>query len=567
MLQSKNRNLSEFICNHYIWWAFVLVILITLFNIGCFLQESGSLFYTDSDCYTRALRIIDWLKDFQWAEKLFPYFNPPYGFELHFTRICDVIWLALATPFMLFLPLKEAVFYGGMVFSPLFMALALAVVLWGLKPYLPKMKNQHITFIIFSLTALCLFDKLSDIFNFSRPDHHSLMCFIVCCALAMILRNQIRQKPKSLFWLGVLCGCGLWASSALEGLFVVAIVLSVLAVNRIFYRHSALELLYYAIGLFLCVMFAWIINPPLNGWLAVDINRLSIVHVVLTALMVSAFWALTWFRDENRLWQICYFGIAAMVCALLMLLIFGSERLFVSVYNPEVYKVFIQEIDEMQHQTFWDYATPSFVFGALIMGYLIYISRGRQAYVVQLLIFFAVITTAALIYRRFYQYYIAIFVVLYGIGLFLLMFAAAKSEKGKLGALLYVLFPVFYLNAFYPAPQKTEFPPLKANALVYIFKAPELMFYQGVDTVGGPYHTNVEGIVDNRLIWTSEDEEEVKNLLKKHQVRSIYLSDCKNCEAEKHTHQLFGQVISGQNLYPWLNKIGDGHYEIDYTKF
>lgn len=567
MLQSKNRNLSEFICNHYIWWAFALVILITLFNIGCFLQESGSLFYTDSDCYTRALRIIDWLKDFQWAEKLFPYFNPPYGFELHFTRICDVIWLALATPFMLFLPLKEAVFYGGMVFSPLFMALALAVVLWGLKPYLPKMKNQHITFIIFSLTALCLFDKLSDIFNFSRPDHHSLMCFIVCCALAMILRNQIRQKPKSLFWLGVLCGCGLWASSALEGLFVVAIVLSVLAVNRIFYRHSALELLYYAIGLFLCVMFAWIINPPLNGWLAVDINRLSIVHVVLTALMVSAFWALTWFRDENRLWQICYFGIAAMVCALLMLLIFGSERLFVSVYNPEVYKVFIQEIDEMQHQTFWDYATPSFVFGALIMGYLIYISRGRQAYVVQLLIFFVVITTAALIYRRFYQYYIAIFVVLYGIGLFLLMFAAAKSEKGKLGALLYVLFPVFYLNAFYPAPQKTEFPPLKANALVYIFKAPELMFYQGVDTVGGPYHTNVEGIVDNRRIWTSEDEEEVKNLLKKHQVRSIYLTDCKNCEAEKHTNQLFGQVISGQNLYPWLNKIGDGHYEIDYTKF
>ena len=108
---------------------------------------------------------------------------------------------------------------------------------------------------------------------------------------------------------------------------------------------------------------------------------------------------------------------------------------------------------------------------------------------------------------------------------------------------------------------------MKTNALVYIFNAPELVFMQGINVVGGPYHTNVEGIIDNHRIWVSKDEKEVKTLLQKHQIRSVYLTCDEGCDAEKHTDQLFGQVISGQNLYPWLVKIGDGHFEIDYDKF
>ena len=563
--QNTKQKLLSHLFNHYVLWSFAAVIAVSLIQCGIYYLYNGEFFYTDTDCYTRALRITDWLGDFQWAEKTFPYYNPAgHGFELHFTRICDVIWLLFTLPFLPFLPLKEAVFYGGMFFSPLFMALSSAVILWGVKPYLPDTKNKKIVFAIFLLIALCLLGKLINIFGFHRPDHHSLMCFIACSAIAVILRGKIRNNLNTLLGLGALCGVGMWASSAIEGLFVVAFTIALLAINRIFYRHNAKELLYYGIGLFLSVTFAWLINPPLHGYFVLDINRLSVIHVVLTALMMFAFWALAWLKTENKIVQIIGFGVAALTCAVFMLLIFGTQHLFAPIYDAQVYEMFVQRITEMQHQTLREYETPSFIFGLIIAGGLIYFSKLKQKYAVQLLFLFCWTAIAAVLCKRFYPYYVAVFVFLYGIGWFLVMFGAEKSEKNKLWALLYLLVPIFYLNTFYATPKRLEIPQMKENALLNLFYAPELMFYQGIDTVGGPYHSNIEGIVDNHNLWFSQDEAEVKALLKKHNIHSIYVKYDEKLEPEKHTDQLFGQIMSGQNLYPWLVKIGDGHYEVDY---
>lgn len=553
------------IYEHYIIGSVMLVAFVSALNMGVFYLYGGELFYTDTDCYTRALRIIDWLGDFHWQEKMFPYYNPAgYGFELHFTRICDVIWLLFTLPFLPFLPLKQAVFYGGMFFSPLFWALTMAVVLWGLRPYQPNRSNKQVVFAMFALLAMCLLGKLVNIFGFHRPDHHSLMCFIACAVIAVTLRRQIRPNTSILFWLGVLCGIGMWASSAIEGLFVAALALGSLAIDRIFYRHSAKELLYYGIGLFLSVTFAWLVNPALNGYFTLDINRLSVIHVVLAALMMFAFWALAWLKTDNKIALICGFGGAAAMCAVLMLLMFGTQNLFAPIYDAQVYEMFVQRISEMQPQAFWAYETPSFILGLLIMGGLLYLSRFKQSYVVHLLFFFVGTALAALICKRFYPYYVSVYVFLYGIGWFLLMFRAETSDKCRSLAMLYMLVPIFYLSAFYAAPKRLEIPPMKENALLNLFYAPELMFYQNIDTVGGPYHSDIEGIIDNHNLWFSKDEDEVKALIKKHNVHSIYVKYDANLEPEKNTDQLFGQIMSGQNLYPWLVKIGDGHYEIDY---
>lgn len=562
--QNIGHKLLDLFYNHYIAGAFLLTVIVSFIQCGVYYFYHGELFYTDTDCYTRALRIIDWLGDFQWQEKMFPYYNPPHGFELHFTRCCDVIWLLFTLPFLPFLPLKEAVFYGGMFFSPLFWALSLAVVLWGLEPYLPNRKNKKIVFALFALIALCLLGKLVNIFGFHRPDHHSLMCFIGCTVIAVILRNQIRPNINLLCWLGVLCGIGMWASSAVEGLFVVAMALVALALNRIFYRHSAKELLYFGIGLFLSVTFAWLVNPALGGYWTLDITRLSVIHVVLTALMMFAFWALAWLKTDNKIALICGFGGAAIVCAVLMLLIFGTRNLFAPIYNTEVYDVFVYRITEMKAQSILEYEVPSYILGFLIIGGLMHLSRFKQAYAVHLLFFFGITALAALVCKRFYPYYVSAFVFLYGIGWFLLMVGAEKSDKNKFWALLYVLVPIFYLNTFYAAPKRLEIPPMKENALLNLFYAPELMFYQNIDTIGGPYHSNIEGVIDNYHLWFSKDEAEVKTLLKKHNVHSIYVKYDENLEPEKHTDQLFGQIMSGHNLYPWLVKIGDCHYEINY---
>lgn len=542
-----------------------------LFNGALFYYLAQDVHYTDTDCYTRALRIIDWLEEYQWSEKIFPYFNPPQGFVLHFTRICDVIWLALSAPFLPFMPLKDAVFYGGLAFSPLFMALSLAVIFWGIKPYLPTMPNRNIIFVMFSLICLYNFSKLSGTFDFTRPDHHSLMAFVMSAGVAVILRNHIRIDLRYLLISGILCGMGMWASSAIEGLFAVAVILSILAFNRIFYRHTGKELIYFSLGLFLSVTAAWLINPPYGGYAEIDINRLSVVHAALTALMFLAFLALNLIKTENKYILISAFGTAAGVCAGIMLLIFGTDNLFVSIYDPFVRENFVPYIAEMEHQSLFGYETPAFFFGAGTMLWLLYKDKGRQAYVTDMFIFFVCICLAALMYRRFFPYYVVIYQVVCGLALFILAYISQKSDKLKWVMLIYVVVPIMYLNSWYVDPPAYASPKLKSPVLAEIFEAPEKMFFDNVDTVGGPYHVDIEGIKDSHIMWFTTDENELKSLLKKHNVQTVYLPKNERpdyyVEPEKNTDKLYGKIMCDKDMYPWLIKQEEGVYTVDYTKF
>ena len=58
--------LSQSLFRHYILWSIITVILYNLFDAGTTYITYNRFFYVDTDCYTRALRIIDWLNNFQW---------------------------------------------------------------------------------------------------------------------------------------------------------------------------------------------------------------------------------------------------------------------------------------------------------------------------------------------------------------------------------------------------------------------------------------------------------------------------------------------------------------------
>lgn len=562
------QNIEQSFYKHYILWTFLLITVGIAIQSLLFYARYNELFYVGTDCYTRALRIVDWLGEFQWHEKIFPYLNPPHGFVLHFTRICDVIWLLLAAPFLLFMPLKEAIFYGGFLFSPLFMILTVILMLWGLKPYLPATKGKQALFLFFALLAPYAINQLTSAFVFSRPDHHSLMACIMCAGIAVVLRNYDKPNLKHLFWLGILCSLGMWASSALEGLFVAAGILTVLAVNQIFYKHNKQELTSFSMGLFLGVAAAWLINPPYGGYSIIDINRLSVVHLVLTFLMFSAFWGLSFIKSENKIVLIFTLGAAALTCAALMLLIFGVHNILVPIYDPVVYRAFVQKVGEMQHQSLLSYETPCLILGIISVICLLHFSKNNPAYLVNLLIFYGFAGISSLICRRFFPYYVVVYTIIFGLTLFALASGAQKSDKLKWLTVIYITLHLFYFNSLYNVPRKLEIPQMKPTALVNFFYAPKLVFQQEIDAIGGPYHTNVEGITDNDILWYSTDEDTLKMLIKKHNIHSIYLTadiyphmypDPKN-----NTDKLYGKIITGKQLYPWLIKIDDGHYEIDY---
>ena len=573
-LKEIGHDFANSFWQHYIIWAFVLTAMVSGLNMELFWLYRHDFFYTDTDCWMRAVRITDWLQNFQWSEKIFPWTNPPYGFVLHWTRACDVIWALLSLPFLLFLPIKEAVFYGGMLFSPLFLALSTASVAWGIKPYISDKKHQKKIFAVAVLLVLFYLNKIDDIFDFHRPDHHSLMCFVFCFNIAAVLRSHFIEKHTEILSAGIITGLGMWASSTVEGFFVAGLVLITLATDWIFYNRSAKLLLYYTAGFFGSTFFAWLINPPFGGWGVVDINRLSSVHVVLTFMMFISFAVINALSLTGKYKKISLLGLCAVLSAGLLPLVFGLDKILVPIYHPLVWQHFIPRIGEMGKITFSTepFIVYSLICGGLLLALLAHYLGWKKSSVIYLTVFFCGTVIACLfLANRFYPYYLGVFVFIIALILNRLLLKAETQVLYKWLSLFYIACPILYLATSSKISADSIFPPVEGVVLSDLFKTPELLFRQGVDCVGSPYHTNVEGIVANHTMWFTTDEKELKLLLKQYNVRTLYLpfqSLSKfYIDPYYNLDKLYGKVMTGKEIYPWMEKIAEGYYVVNYDKF
>lgn len=568
--QTTSNDSSLQIDEHYLLWTVVLSLVFSLSVFAAFYYITHDIFYIDTDNYTLALRIIDWLQNFQWSEKMFPYYNPPHGYILCWSRLCDLIWGFLALPFLLFLPVKEAVFYSGFLFSPLFMALTMMTIMWGIKPYLANFQDKSRAILIAILTLLFYATKFHSVFDAVRPDHHSLMCFIFCLNISVILRNCKQLNLKATLLAGIAGGCGIWGSSAIEGFWGASIMLFVLAINWIFYSHTIKEQLYYILGIFLSVAFAWIINPPFGGWLVIDIQRISIIYVVLTSMMFFSYWYISSLNLQTKSQKILALAGGAFLTIATTLLIFGIDIWCEPIFSSDIWEYCFKYIDEIQHLKSNQAPNIIIIWSFSILGGLLLLCDNSKHLInLTFLTIFCYITTA--IFLRFYPYLIMTFSFLSALLLFELMHKGSENIKFKWLAFSYMVVTTLPFLATYIKHEPFKAPQLKNSALVDMMDVPEVVFYQNIDAVGGPYHPNAEGIVDNYLMWFTTDENELKKLIKKHNISSIYLKS-KNrpdyyIEPEKNTDKLYGKVMTGKNIYPWLKKIGEGHYEVDFTLF
>lgn len=571
MKKSLSGLSADFLQNfwqHYITWSFIITAIYTVCYTMLIYTTHGEFFYIDPDSYTRALRIVDWLQDFQWQEKIFPYTNHPDGFILHFTRINDIIWLIFTSPFLLFFSLKDAVFYGGFLFSPFFLFLTLATALWGIKPYIEKIKNKELFFFIIFVFSILFCCKLTIAFDFQRPDHHSFMCFIFTFVISAVLHSYQKQNYKELFFAGVFTGCGLWASSAPEGLYVAFTALLILTIESIFRKQNTLCPLIYSLGLFYATTVAWLINPPYEGYFALNNARLSIIHVLLTALILLSFAILYFGNFKSKTKQISALGTSAILSFLFMLFVFGSNNLFADMFEEPVLKYFVPYINEMQKM--FDMSTfllPTIIIGLIILLLLPY----KQPFALSLLLLYFSTAPLSIFVIRFYQYYLMVWLFLYSFGLFLLFERKDMSDKYKILTFIYVVWPVFYLASFDFQPYNHNIPNMQGVILADTFRGPEIVWEKNADTVGSPYHNNVKGIKDNHTLWFTSDEEELKSLLKKRKITYVTLYNVTEApyyiSPDDNTDKLYGKVLTGKNIYPWMEKTDERTYLINYNKF
>ena len=172
---------------------------------------------------------------------------------------------------------------------------------------------------------------------------------------------------------------------------------------------------------------------------------------------------------------------------------------------------------------------------------------------------------------RFYSYYLCVWMILYACGLIFLFTKKDIDNKFKLATFIYVVLPVFYLVSIDSRMGKSSDIELSGVVLANTFEGPELVWRYNVDTVASPYHTNVEGIKDNRTMWFTTDENELKELLKKREVNYITLKGVIKSEyyasPKDNTDKLYGKVFTGKDIYPWMEKIDKRTYRVNYEKF
>ena len=551
MKHNRINKISASIEKHYIIWCLLVTILFTTLDMIFMFLTNGKLFYIDTDPYTRALRLIDLLNDFQFYEKIFPYSNYPFGDILHFTRINDFIWLALSSPFLLFLPIKEAVFYGGMLFSPLFLFLSTITIFWGLFPYIKKQPNFGISLFFAFIFTFIFLVKLTNMLSFSRPDHHSLLFFIYCFNISCLLHYKNDKRHKYLLFAGILSAIGLWASSAIEGLFYITPIIGILSFKWIFQRENISYLLQYTSGLFISIFISFLINPPYEGYFHLDNSRLSLIHVTIFFLIFLSFFIIRKLNPISAKNKFIFLCIATITSISILILIFGYNTLIIPVYHENINKYFIPYISEMQplHHHFYFY-----IIAGLIFCFYLYPKFKKDFKPIYILFLINVIPTIMI--SRFSLYSLCLF--LYLNIMFTIYIFGHEQQKYKIISFIYIVGTVFYLLSFHSQYKIEEIPNLKGVTLTDIFDGPRIIYEQNVYVVGTPYHTNIQAITDNHLMFFTTNEPELKTLLQKHNIEYIFLfkTRAKRYKSPtENTDKLYGKIITDTAIYPWLEKI------------
>lgn len=552
----KKRFLTLNLCaEHPLICSFVAVFLLTLTSAFS-MWRGGEFYYLDTDCYTRFLRITDWLNgDFSWFEKIFPFTNCPEGEVLHFTRINDVIWLIFSLPFMLFLPLKEAVFAGGMIFSPFMFFLVLTLLMLSMRRFLGKADFAKPSLFIFAFFVIFL--SKSMVFEFGRPDHHSLMLLI-----ATILGSALLlPTEKNMFLGGIAAATGIWASSAFEGMLLAYVVLAVLCVGIIFYKHSFNYAFYYTLGLFVGVAAAYALNPPFEGYFHFDNARLSLIHAAACFLTFIVFALCKFLNPEKLSRKIGLLFVGALLSFVMLPFIFGFNNVFAPVYDEKIRDYFVPYISEMKPLFLSE--CPYLVLGSLeiLLLYKLF-KRKKFAYVSLYVLFFVYLPFAALI-RRFLAYEILFYVMITAIFMSELFKRLPTSNKYRWATLGVIVVNLLFSMSFSYAvkPVHTKYPRLHGCALADIFFSPQLIYKTGITTVGSPYHNNIAGITDTVEMFADTDENSVRQKLKQRNVRFVIVPnkihgielDYLDKTAE---NSLYKKLVNGERI-DWLKNTGD----------
>jgi len=463
------------------------------------------------------------------------------------------------------------------------------LIVWGLRPFL----NPYMRFLVVMLFLLQI--PLISIYSFARPDHHSLLAFLSLGMIACALRFFAEGRRWQIIMAGVVTGIMIWVAA--EGLLFYYIVLAALFALWLFGLEALGTLKYFSGAVFETVLFAWVVNPPYQGYLFPDNGRLSILTVFATLLTFGSFYLLG-VLDKKGLMKtivnrVLYTLLFTSLSFLVTLQVFGSDVIFSPPIATEIQSIWLFRVVEMFGTDFGSilFWTSSYLaLLAVVISVLLLTVRAIPKDLLRQFIFLflplAVYTVLTIARVRFAPYAntFAVFVIVFVLHIWLVRANLYEKIKDKFlsysafvrkvlilfaggFSFLYVFIIslmalVWFCSGVSSKVERTLFMSALARGegtvLADTFRGPEIMWKTGRPVVGTPYHRNVEGIRDTHDMFFAANDEKIKKLILKHKITDVvFFSEVDSnyySPAPLSKNRFYYRIITSKNLPCWLEE-------------
>lgn len=248
----------------------------------------------DTDDYMRLVRVTHLWQSGAWFDAVIPRIGPPVGLALHWTRPMDILLLAGAVPVSLFLDFQAALFWWGAIVSPVLLIASLCAIAWAAAPVVPRPGLPLVAFVFVAQPGV-----LSR-FMVGRPDHHGLLILLLILSLGFALRVLANPERKfDAVAAGLIGALAIWVS--IESLGAVAAVLATFGLCWVFGDRRLLRsLVFFSVALCAGLALALLVERGPASFLVVEIDKVSILHIVMFALNALSWWVLL--AAEKRGW-------------------------------------------------------------------------------------------------------------------------------------------------------------------------------------------------------------------------------------------------------------------------
>jgi hypothetical protein len=309
----------------YSWPVLAVLVFVTLIHVAWWITGDqivarGGL--ADGDSFLRLLRVERLIETGNWFDISIPDANAPFGMTLHWTRLFDLVLLALAFPMAPFMGFAKALYWAGVIVSPLLHILSAGALAWALIPVLGRVGACLAGALCASQAGMLAFSLAG------RADHHMMFVLLAVLALGFVFRvlNNPEINLKSARLAGLFLALGIWEGPenlVYMSLCLAGVGLPWLAGQSGFGRKN----LGVAQGLILGLLVALVIERGMSGVFDIEYDRISIIHLSF-ALLLGVFWTVVTNIKPERiegLTPLGRMGIATLglsIMVLVMILLF-----------------------------------------------------------------------------------------------------------------------------------------------------------------------------------------------------------------------------------------------------